>query len=178
MPGPRWYVVRCKAQACFAAQDAVEALGYPVLLPLVSFPLPHGARELRPAFGNYLFACFDVRAHAWGAITRLPPLVDRPVLCGAGGAPAAIPTALIDRMWRMLGRPAELLGTQGGRPVIDDPVAMVVSVGAEVRLMDRSLWDGKAGVVEATRRGGRLARVAIDGLALPMWVPADRLALL
>lgn len=173
--GPRWYAIATKHRQSHAAMLAVQDLGFPAFLPWVSCPLPKGARELRPMFGNYLFARFDAGRDAWGALTRLPCVPDRPVLCLAGRAtPAPIADRVIDALYRNLGRPIEVVAMDAsGRRVIADPVGVLVSVGAEVRLAD-----GRGGEVLALRRGGREAIVAFDGWRLPVWVPVDRLELL
>ena len=173
--GPRWYVVATKHRQCHAAMLAVQGLGFPAFLPWVLCPMPKGARELRPMFGNYLFARFDADRDAWGALTRLLCVPDRPVLCLAGQAtPAPIADRVIDALHRNLGRPIELVAVDAsGRRVIADPVGVLVSVGADVRLAD-----GRGGEVLALRRGGREAIVAFEGWRLPVWVPVDRLELL
>lgn len=178
MGGPRWYAIATKHRQTHAALLAVEDLGFRAFLPWVSFPMPNGARELRPMFGPYLFAFFDLRADPWGAITRLECVPDRPVLSVAG-TPQAIPGRLIDRIYADLGRRYEDVAgrlKRRERLVVDDPVAVLVAGGDEVRLLSGP-WAGQCGVVERVKRGGRLGCVAVDGLRFPLWVPADRLAL-
>jgi transcription antitermination factor NusG len=166
--GPRWYVVAAKYRQERAAALAVQALGFPFFLPMVSVPLPHGASELRPLFGRYLFAEFDAGRDAWGAITRLPCVCDRAVLYGSDPSrPVAVPGRMLDAVR------AEIVK----RGQVRDPVATLVSIGASVRLVD-SVAAGREGVVTDTRRGAREARVEFDGFTLPIWVPADRLTLL
>jgi transcription antitermination factor NusG len=168
MRGPRWYAVAAKYRQAEAAATAILALGFETFLPLVSVPLPNGARETRPMFGKYLFARFDVACDPWGQIKRLSCLPDRPILYLSDPCrPTPVPTRMIDQMRR---RMIDSL-------VVPDPVATLVAIGAEVRLVDGPM-DGRAGTVDAVKRGGREARVAVDGFSLPVWVPADRLTLL
>lgn len=168
MSGPRWYAVAAKYRQAEAAAIAIRAIGFETFLPMVSVPLPNGARESRPMFGKYLFARFDVERDAWGQINRFPCLPDRPVLYLSDPCrPTPVPSAMIDQVRR---RMLESL-------VVPDPVATLVAIGAEVRLVDGPM-DGRAGTVDAVKRGGREARVCIDGFSLPVWVPADRLTLL
>lgn len=175
---PRWYAVRTKYRQTHAAALAIDALGFRAFLPWASFPLPNGARELRPLFGPVCFARFDVDRDQWGDITRLECVPDDPVLHLTDPArPTPIADRLIDAIHRDVGRRVESIMARHGRQVVDDPVAVVVSVGAEVRLANGPL-SGTQGVVADTRKGGRLARIEIDGCVLPMWVPADRLELL
>lgn len=178
MGGARWYAIATKHRQSHAAMMAIEDLGFRAFLPWVSFPLPNGARELRPMFGPYVFAYFDLLADPWGAITRLECLPDRPVLSIAG-SPCPVPTRLINSIYADLGRRYEDVAGRLGRReklVVDDPVAVLVAGGDEVRLLDGP-FAGQCGVVERVKRGGRLGCVAIDGLQFPLWVPADRLAL-
>ena len=158
---------------------AVEALGFRTFLPFVSCPLPKGARELRPLFGPYLFALFDAEQDGWGAITRQPSVARPAVLYTSDPyRPTPIPTALVDQVHSNIGRRIEAVEADAGkRHVIADPVAVLVAIGASVRLVD-GLGAGRAGKVDALRRGGRHARVEFEGCVLPVWVPADRLELL
>jgi transcription antitermination factor NusG len=168
MRGPRWYAVAAKYRQAEVASAAIQAKGFETFLPLVSVPLPNGARETRPMFGRYLFARFDVARDPWGDITRLRCLPDRPILYLSDPCrPTPVPTRMIDQLRR---RMTESL-------VVPDPVATLVAIGAEVRLADGPF--GRAtGKVEAVKRGGREAFVAFEGYRLPVWVPSDRLSLL
>lgn len=176
--GPRWYAVRTKYRQTHQTMLQIEALGYRAFLAWASFPLPNGARELRPLFGPICFARFDVAADPWGEIKRLETVPKDAVLhLTDPSRPTPIADRLIEAIHRDIGRRVESIMARHGRQVVEDPVAVVVSVGAEVRLANGPL-SGTQGVVADTRKGGRLARIEIDGCVLPMWVPADRLELL
>lgn len=168
MRGPLWYAVAAKYRQESAAEAAIAALGFETFLPLVSMPLPNGAREFRPMFGKYLFARFDAARDPWGDIARLRCLPDRPVLYLSDPCkPTPVPQSMIDQVRRRM----------QDSMVVADPVATLVAIGAEVRLLDGMLEGAKA-TVDAVKRGGREARICIEGFSLPVWVPADRLALL
>lgn len=168
MSGPRWYAVAAKRRQESIAAKAIEALGFEVFLPSIIVALPKGGHEERPMFGKYLFARFDVARDPWGDIARLHCLPDRPVLYLSDPyRPTPVPQRMIDQVRRRMDESR----------IVADPVATLVAIGAEVRLVDGPMQD-RAGTVDAVKRGGREARVCIDGFSLPVWVPADRLTLL
>ncbi|NKE43396.1 hypothetical protein HB662_01305 [Roseomonas frigidaquae] len=181
MRGPRWYVVAAKYRLGQTAALAIEQLGFRAFLPLVSCPLPKGARELRPMFGSYLFVYFDVERDPWGAIARLPCLPDRPILSSlASGQPSPVSSRLVDRIHADIGRRIEDIHARaetkrGG--VVADPVRVLVSVGAQVRLDAGLGWSG-LGRIARLSNAAKLARVEFEGSVLPVWVPVDKLELL
>lgn len=184
--GQRWYVVASNHRQTHAAKLWIEErFGFEVLLPWVSCPLAWGPRELRPLFGCYLFVRFDAERDRWGDITRMPYVPPRNVLCMAGSwRPAAVADDLVDALWRDLGRPveaverrarrlAEAARRQVDKPVVKDPVRVMLSIGAQVRLTDPPMPDGE--VLALRQTGARQVRVLFRGRDLPMWVPADKL---
>lgn len=184
--GRRWYVVATNHRQTHAAKLWIEErFKLETLLPWVSCPIPQGRREVRPLFGCYLFVRFDAERDPWGDITRMPYVPPRSVLCMAGGwRPAAVADELVDALWRDLGRPveavelrarrlAEAARRQVDKPVVEDPVRVMLSIGAQVRLTDPSMPQGE--VLALRQTGARQVRVLFRGRDLPMWVPADKL---
>lgn len=112
----------------------------------------------------------------------VPP---RNVLCMAGSwRPAAVADDLVDALWRDLGRPVEAVERRARRlaeaerrqvdkPVVEDPVRVMLSIGAQVRLTDPPMPEGE--VLALRQTGARQVRVLFRGRDLPMWVPADKL---
>jgi transcription antitermination factor NusG len=175
MSGPRWYAVAAKHRQEQAAAIAIQALGFPFFLPMIPVAMPNGGTDLRPMFGKYLFVEFDVARDAWGNITRLPCVPDRPILYLSDPCrPTPVPVRMLDAVRREIGRQAAKL-----RDAVQDPVAALVAIGASVRLVGGAAG-GKVGTVSDRRRhhGMVEAKVEIDGCVLPLWVPTNRLALL
>lgn len=176
--GPRWYAVTTKHGRTHSAMLSVEALGFRSFLPWVAWPLPKGAVHLRPMFGRYLFVRFDAELDPWGAINGLP-CVERPTVLYTTDPyrPTPVPDRLIDRIYGCLGLPLDRARDRmNGKPVVHEPVRVLLDVGAKIRLEGGPI--AGTGQVVATRRNGRLACVEIDGFSLPIWVPEDRLHLL
>lgn len=164
----RWYAVAAKHRQERAAALAVQALGYSFFLPMIPVIVPaSGGIDLRPMFAPYLFVEFDVARDPWGEIKRLPCVQDAGVLYLTDPCrPTPVPVRMLDAVRAVIGK----------HGVVPDPVAAMVAIGAEVRIIDGP-GEGMTGTVERVRRGAREARLAVDGCVLPMWVPADRLAL-
>ena len=183
--GKRWYAIATNHRRTHAAKLWIEdRFGFEVLLPWVSCPIPQGRRELRPLFGCYILANFDADMDPWGDITRMPYVPSRSVLCMAGSwRPAPVADDLVDALWRDLGRPVEAVERRARRltnaqrqvdkPVVEDPVRIMLSIGAKVCLTDPPMPEGE--VVALRTMGARQVRVRFRGRDLPMWVPADKL---
>lgn len=119
----RWYVVQCKPQQSFRAEENLKNQGYTCLHPLVYIErIKKGKRCLlqEPLFPGYLFIHLDSQTTNWSPIRST-----RGVGClvAFNGRPMPIEDALIDEIRQRMGR------TLHGEPFrAGDAVRMVSGV--------------------------------------------------